>query len=366
MILHVEGSLTPGAPPLPEYLKADVYLPPTFVDEHPDSHKAIAAIVQSFIEVVGVPTVKRWTRAGRNRGWSLSQQLRYTPAPHVVPHGLIPIPATGTSRYQFFGRPYGTHVLQAQVPNPDPVSFQPSRVFQPSPNKKFSPEKPSGSAHALEQMKAQLYNAQLKETTLTQQIKSLAERLDAANAENANLREQLANRRTPSSPSVSDISSIPDLADISLSPSLAQVNSTVLGRDIRLQFPPVNSADFPRPAQTKEPPFTPKGQHSPIKQRSANPSSRYHAFSPLNSTPMASHQRAEFSRDIRPQSRSSVEDFLTENGLEEKLAFALQLFDHAPVPSWHKLVKSFDITEPQREGLMVALTSDWLAGNGEY
>lgn len=62
MIIHVEGANIPGAPLLPECVKADVYLPPAIIDEHPEMHPAIAQIVQTFIEVVGIPTIQCWTR----------------------------------------------------------------------------------------------------------------------------------------------------------------------------------------------------------------------------------------------------------------------------------------------------------------
>ncbi|KAF8230973.1 hypothetical protein L208DRAFT_1378310 [Tricholoma matsutake] len=47
---HVEGTNSPGAPALPECVKADIYLPPVFVSKHPEAHPAIAQIVQTFIE----------------------------------------------------------------------------------------------------------------------------------------------------------------------------------------------------------------------------------------------------------------------------------------------------------------------------
>lgn len=61
MILHVEGASIPGAPTCPEFLKADVYMPPHMshiLKEEPDCQDFIAAMVQTFIEQIGVPTVK--------------------------------------------------------------------------------------------------------------------------------------------------------------------------------------------------------------------------------------------------------------------------------------------------------------------
>jgi hypothetical protein len=59
MVLHVDGTAPPGTLPLPENLKAHFYFPPNLLNEFQDSHKPIAPIVQSFIENIGVPTVKR-------------------------------------------------------------------------------------------------------------------------------------------------------------------------------------------------------------------------------------------------------------------------------------------------------------------
>lgn len=52
MIIHIEGSHTPGAPAILECMKAEVYLPPVIMREHPEAHVAITQIVQTFIEAV--------------------------------------------------------------------------------------------------------------------------------------------------------------------------------------------------------------------------------------------------------------------------------------------------------------------------
>ncbi|KAJ7163393.1 hypothetical protein C8R43DRAFT_1123007 [Mycena crocata] len=51
-----------GAPLQPERLKAHCYIPPRFLAEHPDAHLAIAAIIQTFLEQVRLPTVDDWKR----------------------------------------------------------------------------------------------------------------------------------------------------------------------------------------------------------------------------------------------------------------------------------------------------------------
>jgi hypothetical protein len=106
--LEIEGVLTPGAPALPECVKADVYLPPVIMNEHPEAHTTIAQIVQNFIESVGVPMIHCWTHAGKKCGWTLSQSghvyTQLTPSLHP----LVPSPIPGTSHYLFYGRPHGS------------------------------------------------------------------------------------------------------------------------------------------------------------------------------------------------------------------------------------------------------------------
>ena len=47
MVIHIEGATVTGTPNLPEYLKADVYLPPHLVDEHPECHVYIVYMMIS-------------------------------------------------------------------------------------------------------------------------------------------------------------------------------------------------------------------------------------------------------------------------------------------------------------------------------
>lgn len=128
MVLHVDGTTPPSVPALPEYLKAHVYLPPNLLNENPDSHESIARIVQTFIEVAGVPTVMRWRSAAQNSGWSLTQVgLPATPNSTTLP--TIPPPITPMSSYYVFpGRPYGslqpsTSLVHHPSPSPSVHSF---------------------------------------------------------------------------------------------------------------------------------------------------------------------------------------------------------------------------------------------------
>ena len=148
LIVHVEGSTTPGAPALPECIKADVYLPPAFIDEHPEAHSAIAQIVQTFIEAVGVPTVQCWTRAGKKRGWSLSQPGHVYRTPESIPHALVPSPLPGTSHYQFTGRPYGTFPIPSRVSSNAPVTdpVNPPQPASPVKSERSASEEPMSTS----------------------------------------------------------------------------------------------------------------------------------------------------------------------------------------------------------------------------
>lgn len=120
MILHVDGTIHPAAPLAPEYLKANVYLPPSFVQENPGSHQSLASIAQLFLEHVGVPTVAAWTRRGHALNWPLGQQGTVPVRPSqnlpVIPSAEAP----GSSHYVFHGRPAtGTAPM---VPPVSPIS----------------------------------------------------------------------------------------------------------------------------------------------------------------------------------------------------------------------------------------------------
>ncbi|KAJ6571928.1 hypothetical protein B0H19DRAFT_1064944 [Mycena capillaripes] len=95
MILHVDGTAHPAAPLTPEYLKANVYLPPSFIQENPDSHQSLASIAQLFLEYVGVPTVAAWTRRGHTLNWPLGQQGTVPAPPRrnlpVIPSAEAPV-----------------------------------------------------------------------------------------------------------------------------------------------------------------------------------------------------------------------------------------------------------------------------------
>ena len=108
MIMHVDGTLAPGAPPLPEYIKANVYIPPPILDENLTPPSSIARVVQQFIEDVGVPAAIRWKSAA-SLMWKFKDGGQSAPPPKNPDSPLIPLPVTDTSSHRiFFGRPFGS------------------------------------------------------------------------------------------------------------------------------------------------------------------------------------------------------------------------------------------------------------------
>ncbi|KAJ6573765.1 hypothetical protein DFH09DRAFT_1311849 [Mycena vulgaris] len=103
MVIHVDGTTIPNAPLVPERLKAHCYLPPRFLADHPETHQALAGIVQSFIEHVGIPTAADWRRRAAYI-WSMTQ-VGHLPTIRL-PTALIPAPTGALSAYYIFpGRP---------------------------------------------------------------------------------------------------------------------------------------------------------------------------------------------------------------------------------------------------------------------
>ncbi|KAJ7692033.1 hypothetical protein B0H14DRAFT_2651821 [Mycena olivaceomarginata] len=108
-------------PSEPQYLRAATYLPPSFLAAQPASHPAIARIVQTFIESIGVPTVQEWRSNALLKRWPLTQ-----PGPGAPPNPpssvLIPQPLPNSSHYKFFGRPVGVlDAILSAIPPPVPV-----------------------------------------------------------------------------------------------------------------------------------------------------------------------------------------------------------------------------------------------------
>lgn len=105
MLLHVSGAQVPGSLPLPEYLKANVYLPPSLVENQPELHPSILRITQDFLETIGVATVRNWkNRVMNDLGWSMTMGGNARPNGKI--HG-VPQPQSRSSHYIIPGQRMG-------------------------------------------------------------------------------------------------------------------------------------------------------------------------------------------------------------------------------------------------------------------
>jgi hypothetical protein len=142
MILHVAGTMVPGSPSLPEYLKANVYLPPSLVNNHPELHPSILRITQEFLETIGVTTVQNWRACAKNDlGFNLNM-----PSGFARPNGKIydvPAPQFRSSHYIIHGQPMG-----ASLDSDDGPRTATTPVLAPTPS-------PSSSGYSFENMDAQ-------------------------------------------------------------------------------------------------------------------------------------------------------------------------------------------------------------------
>ena len=105
----------------------------------------------------------------------------------------------------------------------------------------------------------------------------------------------------------------------------------------------------------------PRALCSPAVQRSsckADISYPHLTLSPPLS-PSHEHHLGQATRVQQLVPTSHVDTFLKRHALDEKLAVSLGLLEHIPAPSWHQVVRSLDIAETQRAGLMEALMKDW-------
>jgi hypothetical protein len=122
MVIHIEGAMVPGAPILPEYLKADVYVPPHILHKHPACQHPVAVMVQTFIEEVGIPTVNRWARAAHNLGWNLSQKGPISNPPSSYPNSVPSSVGPGSAHYIFCGWPHGALAMLASPSDSSGIS----------------------------------------------------------------------------------------------------------------------------------------------------------------------------------------------------------------------------------------------------
>lgn len=176
MIILSTGTVVPGSPTHPEYLKASVYLPPAFVAHHPDLHNDIIHIVQKYIETVGVRTVTMWTqRARRDLGYSLNQPGN--PRQNAY-FNAIPNPDHNSAHYTFIGQPYRFIQDPLTVRSPSPVGSVASYDFGEDPD-----------AATLLNIDLQQFNGELQDqiSTLEQKISDLEQQVHVGDMRNYTL-----------------------------------------------------------------------------------------------------------------------------------------------------------------------------------
>ena len=349
IILHVDGTTRPNTLLTPDRLKADVHLPPHFIKENPDSHLAIAHIVQTFIEYVGLPTAERWTRSARAQGWSLSQGGN-PPPPQPPSDRLVPAPKAATSHYVFRGHPWRNlpplaTTQQATAPAPSPVLPTITELIDQV--DALTAELTAAEKLAEERLGV-IVDCEDREDELLQREQALLEEQFAFKEEISLLRAELKGMRQ------------------------LFIHSTYL-QSLTLQARPVSSAPIAS-SSLRSPPSTPsrKTARTPINPTSPsviNPTSpsvartlvMAQSSATFRSSPSVSSP-ASRTADVRTRDATvlgpTTEEFLRENNLEYvRAALDVVVRQVSPV-MYHGEVDRLGLGEELSDALLRALSSD--------
>ncbi|KAH9856314.1 hypothetical protein C2E23DRAFT_882398 [Lenzites betulinus] len=133
LVLHVDGPIAPGQRAELENVKVDVVLPPHVLAEVPHIERAIAQIVQQYVESLGIFAVQRWRMAFLNTGRTLNTPISDERRTHSVVRPFMPSPTPSQNHYICYGRPVGQlqEMLDA-VGHPKPARPSPAAA-NPSP-----------------------------------------------------------------------------------------------------------------------------------------------------------------------------------------------------------------------------------------
>jgi hypothetical protein len=107
--VHIKGAFQPGAPDLPQFLKALVYLPRTRLEEirsqDPHLNASLEHCVQLIIRKLGIPNKQIFDAAFRHKfkSASSSSKPKTTAKPYSAPTSF-PNPINGSFVYEFVGR----------------------------------------------------------------------------------------------------------------------------------------------------------------------------------------------------------------------------------------------------------------------
>jgi hypothetical protein len=345
------------------------------MSEHPETHLAIAEIVQTFIETIGIPTIQHWTRAGKKHGWSLSQSGHRNQGFTTCP--LIPTPVSGTLHYQFYGCPYGSltksissdHSLTRGdlVSHTEPTGSQESdNMYDLEPISQTTLNL-ADSLKEISKLKAELEGAGYREDSLIAQIHTLFSHLQEKDKELAFVQAQQA-AQAPSnsfSPSLSSISYVSSLR--AQTPEPHSPTKKDLQNDLALKFPKIDTAQFPNSSCSPKhsikctQPFGPSSPFTKSASRDASSGSPTLLFAPPP-TPTTSHGHNCGHEQAQGVSIGPyANEFLHEHVLHEKISDHILLIYNTPLPAWFKLIKSLDLTDLQKGELITALTNDWFA-----
>jgi hypothetical protein len=129
LLMRCKGTVIPGSPTLPQYIKNHVYFPPAFLANNPNLEPWLRNVCQDYVEKVGVPTVADWVQHGNQTfGWSFLQRPRPLPTPQpnlVLPSTtMFPFPEPNTSRYIYPGQApdYRPPAVPSAPPAPLPAA----------------------------------------------------------------------------------------------------------------------------------------------------------------------------------------------------------------------------------------------------
>lgn len=99
-----------------------MYLPPHLIEEHPDCCCPVAAIVQAYIEAIGVHTVEQYAAAAKELEWSFpAGGPVISPNSSSLPSFLAPT-KQGSAHYIFHGHPY-SHLALLTSPSDKSTSI---------------------------------------------------------------------------------------------------------------------------------------------------------------------------------------------------------------------------------------------------
>ncbi|KAJ7016787.1 hypothetical protein C8F04DRAFT_1280624 [Mycena alexandri] len=317
--LSINGTTSPGTPVSPDYLRASVYLPPSFLRRTPEAHPAIANIAQTFIESVGVPTVRAWVQDATATGWRLTQPGGPVQRNHVPDHVLIPLPQqTGSSHYIFRGRPFGAVPSSTTAPaatTPASSADDSTLDLPPSPvSTRYGSEEPL-SAESIA-----LLSALERVAILEGEVEELRQYLEDVTAEHVTTLTRLA------------------AADAKL--NAAVVREEGYGDQLRAL-----RAQLASGSGTPSLPLYATSQATPTRPHAGTP------FSPRAGTP--------FSSPSKPRSLPRTEALLDELGLTEHLPALRVATRLAPATRWYQEVAALGLDDEVADKLIDCLTEDW-------